>query len=308
MSLSKAKFPSEVIFTKRLSGDMRRDERALFADITRTQWKSGDGNVIYFVRLEFRLMRGVDLKPMSVSVTTTQLDWITNCIETDISHMQIEAEREGKFLSFDKIENLFLSEIAISSWEQKAKFGIIFDAYEKDVLYKNHPIFSFIMKFQQTSGMRLKELIRWLYCSVLYSVLKDEIKEKCIGCEKSSKESSEHICKGEIKSLIDKFIGQAIEKMDLIKFKFNRFFDYFSKLLNISEENVIEAQNLLECISKAEKNDYSTVLQILFGNPIIDPVANAVINLIEFKEKETKEEEEEEEDNPANAVKKQKIN
>ena len=308
MNMPKGKFPSEVIFSKRLSGDMRLDERAIFADITRTQWKSGDGNTVYFVRLEFRLNRGSDMKPMSVSVTSTQLDWIINCIETDISHMQIEAERCGKFLSFDKIENLFMSEIAISSWERKAKFGIIFDAYEKDVLFKNHSILSFIMKFQQTSGMRLKELIRWLYCSVLFSVLKEEITENCIGCKKSSKENSEHICKGKIQSLIEKFIGRAIEKKDLIKFKFNQFFDYFSQILNISEENVIEAQNLLDCISKAERNDYTNVLQILFENPINDPIANAIIKLIELKEKETKEGEEVEDSQLAINAKKQKMN
>ena len=285
-NISKGKFPSEVFFTLRLSGDMRRDDRAIFADISRTEWKSYDGNIVYFIRLELRLNRGQDSKPMNVSLTATQLDWVIECIEKDISHMAIEGEREGKFISFDKIESLFLSEISISTWEKKARFGIIFDSYEKDNLVSNHYILSFILKYQQTSGLRLKELIRWLYCSVLFSYMKEEIKENCKGCKNPKDAKAEHLCKDKIQDLIEKFIGITLEKRELIIFKFNQYFDYFSKLLHISEENVIEAQNLLDCISLAEKNDYSHVLKVLFTNPIDDPVAKSIIRLIELKDGE----------------------
>ena len=279
-----SKYPSETIFSRKLSAKDQSDEKSMFANIIRTQWKANDGNIIHFVRFELKLNRGLDAKPMCISITPVQLDWIINCINKNVNHMLIEGEREGKYIFFEKIESLFLSEFAISTLEKKTKFGVLLDSVEKENLVVNHGIFSFIMKFQQTTGLRLKELIRWLYCSFVYRVLKNEIKENCNGCKNNFKCESEHSCKLESQGMIDQYIDQTIDKKDIIEKYFFDYFEYFSKILCIDEENISEAKHLVEYISKAENIDYSNVLNILFGNPINDPVAKSIIQLIEDRD------------------------
>ena len=279
-----SKFPSEVIFSKKLSASDQNDEKSMFANIIRTQWKANDGKIIYFVRFELKLNRGLEAKPMCISITPVQLDWIVNCINKNVNHMLIEGEREGKYISFEKIESLFLSEFAISTLEKKTKFGVLLDSIEKENLVLNHGIFSFIMKFQQTTGLRLKELIRWLYCSFVYRVLRNEIKENCNGCKNNFECKSEHSCKLESQGLIDQFIDQTIDKKEMIEKYFYDYFEYFSEILCIDEENIAEAKHLVEYISKAENIDYSNVLNILFKDPIDDPIAKSIIKLIEERD------------------------
>ena len=282
---SMSKFPVETVFSKKLSPEDFGDEKSMFANIIRTKWKSNDGNIVYFVRFEFRLNRGSEMKPMCISVTATQLDWIVNCINSNVNHMVIEAEKEGKYISFEKIESLFLSEFAISTIEKKSKFGILLDEYEKSILISNLEIFSFIMKFQQPSGFRLKEIVRLIYCSILHKVMKTQIENNCMACQNG--DESEHLCKKENRFLIEKFIDKTIGEKELIRNQFEEYFEYFSKILHIDEQNIIEAKSLVEIISRGEKIDYSNLLNKLFENSFEDYTSKSIVKLMNLKNEES---------------------
>jgi len=89
---------SKTIFSNKLSAPLKDDMKSVFANVVRTQWEAPDGNIVYFVRLEFKLFRGENATPITVTFTQTQFDWLMSCFENAKNSEIVPGEREGKYI------------------------------------------------------------------------------------------------------------------------------------------------------------------------------------------------------------------
>lgn len=279
------KTETKILFSNKLSLPIK-DENSLFANVTRTKWKAPDGKIVYFVRLELKLFRGQNPNPLSISLTGTQFEWICQCISQRSGNQTVPAEREGKYLCYEVPETIFGTTI-ISTIEKKSKFGIVLDIYEVSMLSTDSNILSFIIKFQSTTGEKLKELTRYIYCATIIHFMNEIIADDCFGCDKSLKDQ-EHSCKEDPRKLIDIHFDESVSNKELIGKKFVDLFNYFCKLLSIDESNRIQGNEQMMIIEKAQKKDLLSTLLDLKELSGTNKESKSIMRLIQIKDNDGK--------------------
>lgn len=280
--LNTEKFVNNSVFVNKLSSSLKDDERSIFANVNRNQWISRDGNVVHFVRLEFKLFKGENSKPMSISLTVSQFEWLLDCIESNAGSKMIEMDREDKYLCYEIPEKIFGS-FVVSIIEQKSKYGILFDVTEKAIFKVDGRLLIFIMKYQNAVGNKLYEIARFLYSASIKKVIKDFATIDCEGCCDESLVESSHACKRNPDKIIADYFDKALIEEEVLKSHYLNLFEHFAKLLNINEFNRSSAENILLTIVKGDTENLKLSVKLLMDNPDKSN-AKAISRIIELKE------------------------
>jgi hypothetical protein len=244
---------SETIISFKLSQSMKEDSRSLFASVVKNPWKTPEGNIFNFIRMEFKLFRGENISPICVSLTLTQFQWILHQIEKNLISQEVPAEKEGRFLCFERPNNITDS-VIVSIIDKCAKFGIMIEPQEQSNLKSYAKMIEFVMLYQSAKNDKLKELVGLIYSSLQAEEIDKYIKQKCEGCKEESIVHDEHDCLKEIdeEQLKDLFL-KSLKDYE-VKKNFDYMFEYYCKLLNISEVYGQEAKLML--------------LPIIIGEPV----------------------------------------
>jgi len=233
--------------------------------------------------LEFKLYRGKNSNPISISLTTTQFEWILFNIKNQTTTLSIPGEREGQFICYERPGNI-LDAIIISIIERKSKFGVLINDFEQLTLVEKSNVILFILKNQNAKGDRLRHLAKDIYAFVLSKMIKIYIDEDCIGCKEESLEHEPHTCLKDHQ--ISEIANYTIKAMEdgKSKLEFENLFDYFAALLNISIVMQLEVKNIL--MPLIQGNEFEdlviSVKQIHFGE--MDSRLTSITKLYERKQ------------------------
>jgi len=235
---------SETIISFKLSQSLKEDSRSLFANVVRNPWKTPDGNIFNFIRMEFKLYRGENISPICVSLTPTQFQWIMYQIEKNLISQEVPAEKEGRFLCFERPNNI-MDSVIVSIIDKCAKFGVMIESQEQSNLKSYAKMIEFVMSYQSAKNEKLKELVGLVYSSIQAEEIDKYIKQKCEGCKEESIIHDEHDCLKEIdeEQLKDLFLKSLND--DEVKKNFDYMFEHYCKLLNINELLGQEAKLML---------------------------------------------------------------
>jgi hypothetical protein len=273
---------SETLISFKLSDSIKDDDYSLFANIIKNPWISPEGINYNFIRMEFRLNRGRNAKPICVTYTPTQFDWLLINIQAKSNSQDVPGEKEGKFVCFERITSS-TDGIVLSVIDRRAKFGILMDSEEQDMLEKYADDLKFVMKFQSARGDKLKELVELIHSSVLSDKIKVISEEICEGCKQESLEHEDHSCISEInKEKFNDLFERAL-RAEGIKQQFENSFNYYGKLLNISEIYHKEAMNLLLPIVVVERELLLKLTKQFHSKENCDWKQNAILSLSEKK-------------------------
>jgi hypothetical protein len=274
---------NQTVFSYKLSAPLKDDCESVFANVTRNRWEAPDGSTIYLVRFALKQFRGKKTNQITISLTSTQFDWIIHCLEHGIASQIVPGEREGKYICFENPEKISGSTI-ISVIDKKSKFGILLDSSESTTLRASAKIISFIIKFQHASGDKLKELLRYLYSFCIISIMENEIKSNCQACMDESIIESEHVCKNIPNNLINEYFENSYSKRNTIEERYSEIFSDFMNLLNVSEHNRQQAKDMLLSIVKEEKKEMISSIKEYFSIEYAKSNAFAVSALTALKE------------------------
>jgi hypothetical protein len=235
---------SETIISFKLSQSLKEDSRSLFAIVVRNPWKAPDGNIFNFIRMEFKLFRGENISPICVSLTPTQFQWIMYQIEKNLISQEVPAEKEGRFLCFERPNNI-MDSVIVSIIDKCAKFGVMIESQEQSNLKSYAKMIEFVMFYQSAKNEKLKELVGLVYSSIQAEEIDKYIQQKCDGCKGESIIHDEHDCLKEIdeEQLKDLFLKSLND--DEVKKNFDYMFEHYCKLLNINEVLAQEAKLML---------------------------------------------------------------
>jgi len=184
---------SETIISFKLSQALKEDNRSLFANVVKTSWTSPDDKSFTLLRLEFKLNRGENTNPICVSLTMTQFQWLMHQIEKNLTTQEVPAEKEGRFLCFERPNNIADS-VIVSIIDKCAKFGVMIQLEEQSNLKSNAKVIEFVMHYQWAKNEKLKELVALLYASLQPEEIDKYMRKKCVGCKKESIVHDEHDC------------------------------------------------------------------------------------------------------------------
>ena len=272
-----------IIYSQKLSLPLKDDSRSLFANVTRSKWIAPDENIIFFVRFELKLSRGVNLNPITLSLTATQVDWLVDCIERNLDTQIVPGEKSEKFICYE-ISDKITESVTVSVVEKNFKFGIVLDIFECSTLKYNYPFLSFLMKYQNPSGEKLKDLLRYIYSACIYKAMKNCISSKCNGCIDESLLEKSHSCKKETNDLINEHLFETLEGIQSIDEKFSDLFIHFVNILNIKDFNRNKAENILFLEIKEEEKEHKRILKEMFEPRRENLTSIAILRLIDMEE------------------------
>jgi hypothetical protein len=276
---------SQTVFSVKLSSALKDDWNSAFANVTRTKWLAPDQKVVHFVRLDLKLFRGEGVKPITISLTPCQFDWVIHCMENAPSSVVVAGERPDKFICYEVTEKCYGSTF-VSIIERRAKFGIELNGLEGGQLEASHRSLAFVLKFQNAFGERLQNLIKYIYSGCLMKIMIKDIRNDCVGCRDESLIESKHICKNITSETVESYFERIWLKRSTIENDFSNLFCHFMKLLNVSDLNRTQAEDLMIVLVKEQKKELLiAVEEIVIGkNRKSDGLA--VLDLIDAKKQE----------------------